>query len=156
MVLHAILPHTGLSQMGFEKRASVGLGSVLGLFLAFNLPFILADSALWLTSILAPMRDSLFPQGVGLVTLLYAGLPGFSSAALFTVLEVLALLGGIIWYFFNARKYPQSALLLAVLPLFFAWRSLAVYFDFVAIIMLAGMFVHERNMDLGLRLAPSI
>jgi hypothetical protein len=33
-----------------------------------------------------------------------------------------------VWYWRICRSYPESAMLLAVIPLFFAWRSLPSYF----------------------------
>jgi hypothetical protein len=49
----------------------------------------------------------------------------------------------IVWYYFNCRRYPDTALVLSVLPLFFAWRSLWGYFFYFDIIMLAAILINE-------------
>jgi hypothetical protein len=46
----------------------------------------------------------------------------------YTSLEALAMLFCIAWYWRICKSRPEAALLLAVLPLFFAWRSLPSYF----------------------------
>ena len=61
----------------------------------------------------------------------------------FTVAELLVMIGAMVWYFVYCRRYPNTGPILAVLPLFFAWRSLWPYFFYVNIIVLAGVLVHE-------------
>ena len=38
------------------------------------------------------------------------------------------MLASLVWYWRICKKFPEAAMLLAVLPLFFAWRSLPSYF----------------------------
>jgi hypothetical protein len=98
--------------------------------LALNLPFILWDAQAWVAGVMAPIGDPMFPMGVGIVGLvgspfLHTYLPG----TVYSVLEY-----GIFyplcmaWYWRLCKSHPEAAMLLAVLPLFFAWRSLPSYF----------------------------
>ena len=126
------------------KRAAAGIGMAAAAFLAFNLPFIIADPALWFTSVMAPMFDPLYPLGVGLVSLTETGIINIQSSTIFSVLEIAALIGGLWWYYKNGRKYPAAGLLLSILPVFFAWRSLGSYFFYYDIILLAVVLIEYR------------
>lgn len=103
------------------------------LFLAINLPFILLDRGAWLAGVLAPMRDPMFPLGAGLIALAIAHLTPFLPRDAYVVLEVIGMAAALIWYWRWARVRPEAALVLATLPLFFAWRSLPSYFQFSAL-----------------------
>ena len=130
--------------MGIRRVLSV-LAIVAGVFLVFNLPFIISDPKLWLASIMAPMTDNLFPLGVGIVTLVSGGVLNIQSPLIFSVLELF--IGGlaVIWYFRYCLRYPHTGPLLAVLPLFFAWRSLWPYFFYADVIILAAIIVDEYS-----------
>src|SRR5205823_10885650 len=69
-----------------------------------------------------------FPMGVGIVNLSVTHLLPFLSKREYTVLEGIAMLASLVWYWRICKRIPEAAMLLAVLPLFFAWRSLASYF----------------------------
>jgi hypothetical protein len=122
-----------------RRQIPAALGIIAAVFAAANLPFIIADPGLWLSSVLSPMADPVFPLGVGVVNLVTSGLVSNQSSLPFTVLELAALAGGIIWYYRNCRRMPHAGLILAVLPLFFAWRSLWPYFFYVGMIAFAGV-----------------
>ena len=98
--------------------------------LAFNLPFILWDAKAWLAGVMAPVSDPMFATGVGIVGLvgspyLHSYLPSIIYAILeYGVFYPLCLM----WYWRVCKAHPEAAMLLAVLPLFFAWRSLPSYF----------------------------
>lgn len=110
-------------------------------FVVTNAPFVLANPHAWLTGVLAPEVDPMFPLGSGLVRLALAGVLPLFPPIVYTVLEVLAFLGGIAWYARSGwRTLPEFAWLLAVAPLFFAWRSLATYFYFVGLPALVLLF----------------
>ena len=79
-----------------------------GVFLAFNGPFIVSNPALWLNSVLSLLKDPLFPFGTGLVTLVTFGYLKIQSSLPFLILEAAAMLAGIVWYWFKARRYPSS------------------------------------------------
>jgi uncharacterized membrane protein len=125
------------------KRALSAAGIILGIFLATNAWFIAIDPKLWLTSLLAPMTDNLFPLGSGVVTLVTSGVVDIQSPLIFTVMEGIVAIAAIIWYFRNSHRYPHTGPILAMLPLFFAWRSLWSYFFYIDIIVLAAIIIDE-------------
>jgi len=114
-------------------------------FASFNLPFIFMNPGSWYTSVGAPLRDSLFPEGVGLVTIVTSGLVHMTSQTMFSFLEGLAIMLCLIWYYRNCLLYPQTALILATLPLFFAWRSNWNYFYYTDIVLLAAVLLEASG-----------
>ncbi len=114
--------HYGLKEVVYRLTIASSIA------LAFNLPFILWDPHAWLAGILAPIADPMFPMGVGIVNLSITHLVPFLPKWVYSVLEGIAMLGSLVWYWRICKQYPESAMLLAVLPLFLAWRSLASYF----------------------------
>lgn len=96
--------------------------------LAINLPFIIWNSHAFIAGILAPVSDPMYPMGVGLVNLSVMHLIPFLPKTAYTVLELAAMPLTYLWYWRICRTHPESAMLLAVLPLFMAWRSLSSYF----------------------------
>jgi uncharacterized membrane protein len=119
------------------KKALLGTGLVAGVFAAFNLPFIIAGPSLWFDSVVSMMRDHLFPSGWGAITLVLQGWVNIQSSLPFTIMEGAVFIAAAVWYWRNARKYPYLGVILPILPLFFAWRSLWPYFLYVDIILLA-------------------
>jgi uncharacterized membrane protein len=126
------------------KKAIQSALIILLIFLASNLPFIISNPQLWYDSITSPMTDK-FPLGVGIITLVTSGLINLQSSLVFTFIEGLVLIGSIIWYYRNCHSYPQAGPLLAVLPLFFAWRSIWPYFFYFDIIIIASIIINEYN-----------
>lgn len=127
-----------LAYKTYGARITAGvLGVVAGVFVALNLPFVLQGPELWAASVLSPIKDELFPLGVGLVSLVSGGYLKIESPLIFSLLEAGVGVVAIVWYWFNARRYPHTGLILAVLPLFFAWRSLWPYFFYFDVILLA-------------------
>jgi uncharacterized membrane protein len=98
------------------------------IFLVCNLPFILWNPSAWVAGIVAPLDPLMFPMGVGIVGLSVTHLIPYLPQHVYSILETLAMLGSLAWYWRICRKHPEAALLLAVVPLFFAWRSLPSYF----------------------------
>jgi len=127
------------------KQAALGLGVVGAVFAAFNLPFIIAGPSLWMGSVLSMMKDALFPSGWGIITLVLQGWVNIESPLLFTVMEAAAFIVAIIWYWRNVRRYPCLGVVLPILPLFFAWRSLWPYFFYVDVILLAVVMQEYRT-----------
>ncbi len=117
-----VLRHYGLKECIYRLIISGSVG------LAFNLPFILWNPQAWVAGILAPVSDPMFPMGLGLVSLSVSHLLPFFPKWAYTGMEGVAMLGSLVWYWRICKKIPEAAMLLAVVPLFFAWRSLASYF----------------------------
>jgi uncharacterized membrane protein len=97
-----------------------------------NLPFIIWSPQAWFAGVMAPIADPMFPLGVGLISLSTSHIIAFLPSTVYSVLEALGavICMGIYWRV--CRKYPEAALLLGIIPLFFAWRSLSSYFYCVA------------------------
>ena len=123
------------------------IGIIALIFLGMNLPFFAGDPKLMIRSIFAPMLDPMFPVGVGVVTIVTGGLADIRSSLPFTILELGVMAGAIGWYAKNCRRFPHTGPILAVLPLFFAWRSLWPYFFHADIILLAGILANEKSLD---------
>jgi len=124
-----------------------------GVFLICNLPFILWNPQAWVTGMKTPLNSLMFPMGVGIVDLSVTHLIPYLPQQIYTVLEALAMLGSLIWYWRICRKHPEAAMLLAVVPLFFAWRSLPSYFYCAAfplyILMVAKTISASRKTAVG-------
>jgi hypothetical protein len=131
-----------IRSMGWRHAFAVA-SIICGIFLAFNLPFIISNPSIWLDSILAPLREHFFPLGVGPVGLVIVGWWKVDSSLVFTVMELLVLLSGLVWYWYKCRRYPYSGLILSVLPLFFAWRSSWWYFFYFDIILITVIVLNE-------------
>ncbi len=120
-------------------------------FFACNLPFILWNPQAWLAGIGAPLDPLMFPMGVGIVGLSVTHLIPYLPQNVYTVLEALAMLGSLVWYWRICRKHPEAVMLLAVIPLFFAWRSLPSYFYCAAfplyILMVARTIPARRKVE---------
>ncbi len=114
-------------QFGF-KEVFYRLSIAGGVFLIFNVPFILWSPQAWLAGVMAPLDPKMFPMGVGIVDLSITHLLPYLPQQVYTMLEAAAMLGSLIWYWRICRKHPETAMLLAVVPLFLAWRSLPSYF----------------------------
>jgi hypothetical protein len=127
------------------KNAGFSLGVIALIFVAFNGYYIAADPGLWLKSVTSPMTDQLFPLGVGIISPVTSGLLDIRSSLPFSIMEMAVFTGGIIWYAFQCKKYPDAGPLLAILPMFFAWRSLWTYFFYVTIIIFAMMLVRGEE-----------
>jgi hypothetical protein len=132
------------------REAALRLCGAGAIFLLINAPFILNNPQAWLAGILAPENSSMFPSGSGLVHLSLAGALPLAPQPVYTLLELLAVAGCLLWYWRNQRNYPESiGLVLAVLPLIFAWRSLTTYFYFVGlpavILLIASASGHQQS-----------
>ncbi|HET8841962.1 MAG TPA: hypothetical protein VFN35_10880 [Ktedonobacteraceae bacterium] len=134
---------------GFKEvvRRLVLIGAVA---LAFNLPFILWNAQAWFAGVMAPIKDPMFPMGVGIVGL--AGspfLPAYMPSLVYAVLEYAIFYPVcLFWYWRICKSHPEAVMLLAVLPLFFAWRSLSSYFYCAAFPMFI-LLASRRNTNRG-------
>jgi uncharacterized membrane protein len=128
-----------------DKKAVAVLLMTAAVFFVTNAAFIFRDPGLWMNSVLAPMTEGMFPIGVGIITLVTGEVLDIRSSLPFGILELVVFLAGLVWYYFNCRRYPHTGLVLSVLPLFFAWRSLWGYFFYIDIILLAAVMINEYN-----------
>ncbi len=129
------------------KKAALVTGIAGGVFAAFNLPFIIAGPSLWFDSVTSMMRDALFPSGWGFITLVLQGWVHIESPIMFTGIELTVFIAAAAAYWRYARVYPYLGVILPVLPLFFAWRSLWPYFFYVDVIMLAVVMQGYGQID---------
>lgn len=101
----------------------------LAVFVGCNLPFILMGPQNWLAGVLGPMADPLFAQGIGLIALSIALFQQhIGSQNFYAVLEGVALVGCFWLYTRQWQRAPGLAMLLPLIPLALAWRSLHTYF----------------------------
>jgi len=128
------------------KKLFAGIALIAGIFVITNLPFATGNWQIWFNSVTSPMTDLMFPSGLGLITLVTSGIVKLRSSLPFTILEAISFIVAVGWYFKYCRKYPQTGPLLAVVPLFLAWRSLFPYFFYVDLISLAYIMVNEENL----------
>ncbi len=99
-----------------------------GVALAINLPFILWNPHAWLAGVMAPIADPMFPMGAGIISLSSTPLLPIFPPLVYDALEAGAMLLALAWYWRLCKERPEAALVLAVIPIFFAWRSLPSYF----------------------------
>jgi len=114
------------------KDALYRLAIAGGIGLAINLPFIMWDYQSWFAGVMAPVADPMFPMGVGLISLSTSHLLPYFPTWVYSALEMGGMVLTLVWYWRICRSRPEAAMLLAVLPLFLAWRSLSSYFYCVA------------------------
>ncbi len=131
------------------KTAAWWVGIIAAVFIATNGYFIYQSPSVWLRSIMSPMTEPMFPLGVGIVSLVTGGLVNIQTAFPFTIAEVVVFIGATLWYIRYCKRYPDAGPVLAILPLFFAWRSLWTYFFYVAIIVLARMLIRDKDNSLA-------
>lgn len=121
---------------GAARETAIRALILLGAFLIPNLPYLIASPAAWWTSLWLPISEPLFPLGVGIVALAKGHLFPYAPAALYTALEVAALVA-CLWAQARWREPLREAVpLLALIPLYFAWRSLPNYFAIVPLLAL--------------------
>ena len=141
-----------------EVMCRLAIAACIGV--AFNLPFILWNPQAWLAGILAPIIDPMFPLGVGIINLSATHLLPFFPSWIYSILEGIAMLLALAWYWRLCLKRPEAAMLLAVIPLFFAWRSLPSYFYCAAypifILMTARATACLPRLPDAARVAPTI
>jgi uncharacterized membrane protein len=133
-----IFKNTGL------KRSGLVLTIVAAVFLVTNLPFMIEGYKLWFTSVFTPMSGKMFPAGVGIITLVTSGILNIRSPVIFVIIEFLTFGLGIIWYYRYYYRYKKIGPLLAILPLFFAWRSLWPYFFYTGLIIVASILLDRQ------------
>ncbi|MGD0780331.1 MAG: glycosyltransferase 87 family protein [Dehalococcoidales bacterium] len=127
------------------KNIASAIGIITAVFIATNGYFIAKAPSLWLQSITSPMVEPMFPLGVGVISLVTSGYVNIQTSLPFTIAEVIVLIGAVLWYLRYCKQYPDVGPILAILPLFFAWRSIWTYFYYIPIIVLARMLSRDEN-----------
>jgi hypothetical protein len=106
------------------RRAAIAAA----IFVATNLPFALAHPRDWFDGVTTPLSDPMFPRGAGIIFLgTNGGLPLLPATA-YLALEALCALACLVVAWRSRRTSPELGVVLALVPLFFAWRSLFSYF----------------------------
>ena len=127
-----------------------------GIFVAANLPFIVHDPQAWLAGILTPLAEPMFARGAGLIFLFTNGGLPLLPAVAYTAAEAIAGIICLVIAWRTRRTSPELGAVLAIVPLFFAWRSLFSYFFLLPLFALAavarmplGQLALERARKLG-------
>ncbi len=98
------------------------------IFSALNLPFFIQSPAAWIDGALGPLKDPMFPLGAGIIALaVHDWLPLWPRAT-YLGFELIAMVACALYYARHCRCHPHTGLVLALVPLAFAWRSLFTYF----------------------------
>ncbi len=138
------------------RAAARDLGIAAGIFALTNLPFVVHDPEAWILGILTPAIEPMFARGAGLIFLFTnGGLPLLPSIA-YTLEEAAAGIICLVIAWRTRRTSPELGAVLAIVPLFFAWRSLFSYFFLLPLFALAaiarmplGELAFERARKLG-------
>ncbi len=122
----------------FGLREAFRRSGIIGLiYLLINGAFIVKSPEAYVSSVMGPMQDPMFPMGIGVMALFVSGVLPMLPKFAFGVAE-LAVWGGALLAFWRSRLLvPASVAALAMLPLFFAWRSLVNYFYLIPLLALA-------------------
>jgi hypothetical protein len=138
------------------RAAARDLAIAGGIFVATNLPFIVHDPQSWLAGILTPLAEPMFARGAGLIFLFTNGGLPLLPAVAYTAAEAIAGIICLVIAWRTRRTSPELGAVLAIVPLFFAWRSLFSYFFLLPLFALAavarmplGQLALERARKLG-------
>ena len=113
--------------------------AVAAVFAITNLPFVAQDPGAWVRGVTAPVADPMFPRGAGLIFLAIDGVVPLWPPVAYTALELgaFAVCLAVAWR--SRRSSPDLGLVLALLPLFFAYRSLFSYFFLLPLFAFAAL-----------------
>jgi uncharacterized membrane protein len=134
-----------LLRSGWRETARWGLVA-LGAFLVPNLPYIMMSPGAWLESLWLPMSEPLFGTGLGIITLSAGHILPYAPQVVYALLEVAAMAWALWVYAHYRSRIGDAALVLALLPLWFAFRSLTDYFAFtpwLALYAVHGVYRHQ-------------
>jgi hypothetical protein len=121
-------------------RAALRQGAAgAAVFIVVNLPFALWHPADWLAGVLTPVTAPMFPRGAGLIFAATNGDLPLWSSNVYLAMEGLAMLACLAIAWRARRSSPELGIALALIPLFFAWRSLFSYFFLVPLFAFAGL-----------------
>lgn len=135
------------------RQAGWRVGIMTAIFLLLNAPFILRSPVAYISSIAAPMSDPMFPLGIGAIALFVANVLPPAPKLAFTVAEIAGWVAAFLLKL-RVRSLPPAAVpVLAVIPLFFAWRSLVNYFYLAPLLTLAILLAERQRRERGPRRA---
>ena len=121
-------------------RAALRQGLVAAaVFVLTNLPFILWHPADWLAGVLTPVTAPMFPRGAGVIFASTNGDLPLWGERTYLVMEGVALLMCLAIAWRARQSSPEIGIALALIPLFFAWRSLFSYFFLIPLFAFAGL-----------------
>lgn len=131
---------------GGWRDVRVRAGCAVAVFLVCNVPFIVENPESWVAGIVGPMADPLFAQGVGLIALMIAIFKQhLGSPLIYLALEIVAYIAMFRFYMRRCLAAPGLALLLPLVPLFFAWRSLHTYFLVLPLLAMAVLTEYDAR-----------
>ncbi|HEX8733397.1 MAG TPA: hypothetical protein VF725_15215, partial [Ktedonobacterales bacterium] len=125
--LHALRLLGAVKRLNWRAALPFALVA-LAAFLAPNLPYLVASPDAWWASVWLPQSAPLFPIGIGIIALFTGHLLPYIAPRYFSLLEGLAMLGALIAAIRWRALLGDGVLLLALVPLLFAFRSLPNYF----------------------------
>lgn len=108
-------------------------------FLVLNAPWLLTDPGAWVAGILTPVAEPMFPRGAGLVFLGTNGVGPMLPNAAYLAAEVVAMAAALVIAWRERARSPELGIVLAVIPLYLAHRSLFSYFFLLPLFALAGL-----------------
>ena len=121
------------------RAAARDVAIAAGIFVVTNLPFILHDPQAWLAGIATPLVEPMFARGAGLIFLFTNGGLPLQPAVAYSAAEAVAGIICLVVAWRTRRTSPELGAVLAILPLFFAWRSLFSYFFLLPLFAFAGV-----------------
>jgi hypothetical protein len=127
-----------LSQQGWRVALRRGVEAA-AVFAIANVPFIVMDPAAWIAGVSAPVADPMFPRGAGLIFLTLNGLLPLWPPLAYPALEAAAFAVCVVIAWRTRRSSPEIGSVLALLPLFFAYRSLFSYFFLLPLFAFAAL-----------------
>jgi hypothetical protein len=144
----------GLTQGG--RAALRWCGVSLAAFLLPNLPYLIMSPGAWAESLLLPMSEPLFPQGIGIMILSLGHLLPYAPSIVYSVCELLVLVAlPVLVVWLQKRRgvmLGDAVLIVALVPLLFAFRSPPNYFAFapwIALYAANGIYVARSRLPVA-------
>ncbi|TMG61196.1 MAG: DUF2029 domain-containing protein [Chloroflexi bacterium] len=138
------------------RAAARDLAIAAAVFGVTNLPFIVHDPQAWIAGIMTPVIEPMFARGAGLIFLFTNGGVPLLPVVAYSALEAIAGIICLVIAWRARRTSPELGSILAIVPLFFAWRSLFSYFFLLPLFAFAaiarmpiGELAFERARKLG-------
>ena len=117
------------------RRAAIAVAT----FLAFNAPWLVADPGAWVAGVLTPVAEPMFARGAGLVFLGTNDVGPLLPNLAYLAVEVVSFVAVLVVAWRERARSPELGVVLAIVPLFFAHRSLFSYFFLLPLFALAGL-----------------